>query len=241
MFITSDKCYDNVEWEWGYRETDRLGGKDPYSASKGGAELVIRTFFRVVAARLSRFGSASPGPVTSSAAVTGRPTGWCRTVSAPGPGRDSVDHQQAGSHSPLATRAGAAERLPGAGNGAGGFSGKPSGRSVQLRPDGEKRLFSVAELIRAMQVRWDHVRWEAASAADAAGSTRPALLKLNCDKALHHLAWRPTYGFEETVNATMAWYQSYYGGQIGYAGFQPGADYADYRETARSRQLAWAL
>ena len=42
VLITSDKCYDNVEWPWGYRETDRLGGADPYSASKGAAELVIR-------------------------------------------------------------------------------------------------------------------------------------------------------------------------------------------------------
>ncbi len=44
MFITSDKCYDNVEWEWGYRETDGLGGKDVYSGSKGSAELVIKSY-----------------------------------------------------------------------------------------------------------------------------------------------------------------------------------------------------
>ena len=44
VIITSDKCYDNVEWAWGYRETDRLGGPDPYSASKGAAELVIRSY-----------------------------------------------------------------------------------------------------------------------------------------------------------------------------------------------------
>jgi CDP-glucose 4,6-dehydratase len=44
VFITSDKCYDNVEWVWGYRETDRLGGADPYSASKAGAELAIRSY-----------------------------------------------------------------------------------------------------------------------------------------------------------------------------------------------------
>lgn len=44
VMITSDKAYDNVEWVWGYRETDRLGGKDPYSASKGMAELAIRTY-----------------------------------------------------------------------------------------------------------------------------------------------------------------------------------------------------
>ena len=44
VMITSDKVYDNVEWVWGYRETDRLGGKDPYSASKAMAEIVIRTY-----------------------------------------------------------------------------------------------------------------------------------------------------------------------------------------------------
>ena len=44
VMVTSDKAYDNVEWVWGYRETDKLGGKDPYSASKGMAELAIRSY-----------------------------------------------------------------------------------------------------------------------------------------------------------------------------------------------------
>ena len=44
VMITSDKCYDNVEWIWGYRETYALSGKEPYSASKGGAELMIKTY-----------------------------------------------------------------------------------------------------------------------------------------------------------------------------------------------------
>ena len=43
VLIASDKCYNNLEWVWGYRETDALGGPDPYSASKGAAELVIRS------------------------------------------------------------------------------------------------------------------------------------------------------------------------------------------------------
>ena len=46
IIITSDKCYDNVEWEWGYRETDLLGGPDPYSASKGAAELAIKSHIK---------------------------------------------------------------------------------------------------------------------------------------------------------------------------------------------------
>lgn len=43
VIVTSDKCYDNQEWVWGYRENDRLGGRDPYSASKGCAEIAARS------------------------------------------------------------------------------------------------------------------------------------------------------------------------------------------------------
>jgi CDP-glucose 4,6-dehydratase len=46
VIITSDKCYENVEWVWGYRETDAMGGIDPYSASKGAAELAIHSHIR---------------------------------------------------------------------------------------------------------------------------------------------------------------------------------------------------
>ncbi|KAA0678250.1 CDP-glucose 4,6-dehydratase [Roseomonas genomospecies 6] len=43
--VTTDKCYENNEWVWGYRETDRLGGKDPYSLSKAAAELVAKAYY----------------------------------------------------------------------------------------------------------------------------------------------------------------------------------------------------
>ena len=46
IFITSDKCYFNKEWIWGYRETDEIGGLDPYSGSKGVAELILRSYFK---------------------------------------------------------------------------------------------------------------------------------------------------------------------------------------------------
>ena len=44
VVVTTDKCYENNEWVWGYRETDRLGGHDPYSASKAGSELVAASY-----------------------------------------------------------------------------------------------------------------------------------------------------------------------------------------------------
>ena len=46
IMITSDKCYENVEWLWGYRENDTLGGSDPYSASKACAEHVIQAYYK---------------------------------------------------------------------------------------------------------------------------------------------------------------------------------------------------
>ena len=80
----SDKCYENREWVWGYRESEPMGGHDPYSSSKGCAELVT--------ARLPRARSSTPptrppsparGPATSSAAATGARTACCPTSSAP--------------------------------------------------------------------------------------------------------------------------------------------------------------
>ena len=44
--ITSDKCYENLEWSWGYRETDKLGGSDPYSASKAASEIIVESYIK---------------------------------------------------------------------------------------------------------------------------------------------------------------------------------------------------
>ena len=46
IIITSDKCYENLEWEWGYKETDKLGGADPYSASKATAEIAMQSYVK---------------------------------------------------------------------------------------------------------------------------------------------------------------------------------------------------
>ena len=46
VIITSDKCYENNNWVWGYRENDKLGGKDPYSGSKAAVEILANSYFR---------------------------------------------------------------------------------------------------------------------------------------------------------------------------------------------------
>ena len=59
IYVTSDKCYENVEWVWGYRENDRLGGHDPYSASKAAAEIVFSAYSRSFFTSRPTLGAAS--------------------------------------------------------------------------------------------------------------------------------------------------------------------------------------
>lgn len=59
LFVTSDKCYENVEWIWGYRENDTLGGHDPYSASKAAAEIVFSSYMRSFFAHRDGIGVAT--------------------------------------------------------------------------------------------------------------------------------------------------------------------------------------
>jgi hypothetical protein len=87
VVVTSDKCYENLAWVWGYRETDRLGGHDPYSNSKACAELVTeayrRSFFDGKGAAL--IASCRAGNVIGAA--TGRAIAWCRMPCGPFCGR----------------------------------------------------------------------------------------------------------------------------------------------------------
>ena len=75
--VTSDKCYENREWLWGYRETERMGGHDPYSNSKGCAELVTSAFrdsyFPPIPYTNMELRWQVPGPATQSGAETGPP------------------------------------------------------------------------------------------------------------------------------------------------------------------------
>lgn len=62
LMVTTDKCYDNKEWFWGYRETEAMGGKDPYSASKACAELIVNAY------RSSYFDSSSSSSIATARA-----------------------------------------------------------------------------------------------------------------------------------------------------------------------------
>ena len=72
-----------------------------------------------------------------------------------------------------------------------------------------QQAHSVLELVKQMSKHWDQVRWDDVSGNDGA-PYESGLLKLNCDKALHHLNWQAILSFHETVRMTAEWYCSYY-------------------------------
>lgn len=208
VMITSDKAYDNVEWLWGYRESDRLGGKDPYSASKGMAELAIRSY-------VDSYFRSDDSRVRLAVARAGNVIGggdWAADRIIP----DCVRAWSAGHsvdiRSPRATRPWQHVLEPLSGYlalGASLATGiRSHGEAYNFGPQADQD-FSVGDLIDEMAKHWPDVRWKDASSGHT-GAREATLLKLNCDKAQAELSWRATLRFEETVAMTADWYKHYY-------------------------------
>ena len=208
IMITSDKAYDNVEWVWGYRETDRLGGKDPYSASKGMAELVIRTY-------VESFFNSSDSNVRVGITRAGNVIGggdWAVDRIVPDCMNAWSLNQIVDIRSPQSTRPWQHVLEP-----LSGYLALAAELAVENKFHGEAYNFGpssnqnypVSELIDEMAKYWDHVRWNDVSVAQS-HVHEAGLLKLNCDKALYDLDWRPSMQFSDTVKMTVEWYKYYY-------------------------------
>ncbi|MDO8291955.1 MAG: CDP-glucose 4,6-dehydratase [Gallionella sp.] len=236
VIITSDKCYDNVEWVWGYRETDAMGGPDPYSASKGAAELAIRSHIKSYFPKATskvRIASARAGNVIGGG-------DWAADRIVP----DCVRAWSAGNavdlRNPHSTRPWqhVLEPLSGYLSLAVALSQRPElhGEPFNFGPQAQQN-HSVLELVRQMALRWDQVRWQDVSQS-AAGPYESGLLKLNCDKALHYLRWHAVMGFEDTVNMTAEWYRAYYQ-QPAQIAVTTRSQIEAYTAFARRQGLAW--
>lgn len=202
--ITTDKCYQNNEWVWGYRETDRLGGHDPYSASKAAAELLSASY------RASFFNDPA-GPLLATA----------RAGNVIGGGDWSVDRlipdmvravEANGSleiRSPRSTRPWqhVLESLSGylllgqhllerkaAFADAWNFGPEAIGNRT------------VEDVLSRLAALWPAVRWHMTSQAQP---HEAHLLSLDSTKAHRVLGWQPVWGFEEALRHTADWYRAF--------------------------------
>ncbi len=239
VMITSDKAYDNVEWVWGYRETDRLGGKDPYSASKGMAELAIRSyvesFFNDKDSNV-RIGITRAGNVIGGGDwAVDRIVPDCMEAWSKG---KSVDIR-----SPNATRPWQHVLEP-----LSGYIALAANLSVSSNSHGEAYNFGpssdqnypVSELIDNMAKYWDKVKWNDTS-KDNNHVHEAGLLKLNCDKSLFDLDWHSAMQFDETVKMTVDWYKRYYQNQDQSMYEFTIGQIDEYTKLAKSRNIAWAI
>ena len=210
VLVTSDKSYDNVEWPWGYRETDRLGGPDPYSGSKGAAEIAISSFQR------SFFPKG--GNIKLSIGRAGNVIGggdWSENRIVPdcmkSAGLDKVTQIR----NPNSTRPWqhVLEPLSGYLLLAKNLYENKSihGEAFNFGPSGDLN-FSVKDLIKTMSKDWKNIQWKISRTND--GQKESSLLKLNCDKALHILNWKPKMSFEDSASATVKWYKNFYDSKI---------------------------
>lgn len=237
VIITSDKCYDNVEWVWGYRETDALGGPDPYSASKGAAELAIRSHIK------SYFPKAT-SKVRIAPARAGNVIGggdWATDRIIPDCVKAWSVDTPVELRNPHSTRPWqhVLEPLSGYLCLAMALARQPNlhGEPFNFGPPAQQN-HSVLELVQKMAVYWDQVRWQDVSQASS-GPYESGLLKLNCDKALHQLQWRAVLGFEDTVRMTAEWYRGYYQ-HPGQVAATTRAQIESYWAEARQQGLSWA-
>lgn len=241
VFITSDKCYRNDEWVWGYRETDHLGGSDPYSASKGCAEIIAHSYF-------DSFFADGPACATTRAGNVIGGGDWAQDRIVPDCARAWEAQQPVRIRSPWATRPWQLVLEPLSGYlwlGAFLLNARKGpfpvrGEAYNFGPAADVNN-TVGEVVEALSRYWTGFQSEMDSAGQA-GMKECTLLKLCCDKALAHLAWKASLTFPETIRYTAEWYRSFAEqrdntkalldlslGQI-----------SSYVSTARERGQAWA-
>ena len=241
IMITSDKCYDNVEWEWGYKETDPLGGKDPYSASKGAAELIIKTYYE------SFFKSDNPR-VKICSVRAGNVIGgadWAADRLVPDMFRSWSIGKTVSIRSPHATRPWQHVLEPLSGYLVCGLHLAKdctlNGLSFNFGPDSDQNK-TVLELLNEINLYWNAENQKKLYQIEKNDEFHEAgLLKLNCDRALHVLEWKPTMRFKDTVKFTALWYNSYYNEKhIDMLDFTF-KQILDYQNLAKQKNNKWAI
>jgi CDP-glucose 4,6-dehydratase len=210
VVVTSDKCYENVERDVGYRESDRLGGADAYSASKACAELVVACYRRAFLER------AEP-PLAAASARAGNIIGggdWAEDRIVPDCVRAAVAGKSLRLRSPAAVRPWqhvldallgymllGARLLDGE---------REFAEAWNFGPDaGDPR--TVAQVVaRFLEVWGDGAPPPESAPASASEPAETVQLRLDPSKANERLGWSPRLGFDDAVGWAAEWYRDFY-------------------------------
>ncbi|HEX3999625.1 MAG TPA: CDP-glucose 4,6-dehydratase [Pirellulales bacterium] len=204
VVVTSDKCYENQEWHWGYRETEPLGGHDPYSASKACAELVTAAWRR-------SFLSAERRPIGVATARAGNVLGggdWAEDRIVPDAVRSILAGKPLVVRRPRAIRPWQhvleplhgylmlAERL---------YAEPQRWSSAWNFGPADNDTVAVGELLDRFFAAWGNGAWQAESTE--IGPHEAGLLRLDCSKARSLLGWRMAMDLDDAVAMTADWYR----------------------------------
>ncbi len=211
VMVTTDKVYANREWAYGYREPDRLGGHDPYSASKAAAEIAIASW------RSSFCGSGShqTAHLRIATARSGNVIGggdWAADRIVPDAIRALAAGEPIGVRNPLATRPWQHVLEP-----LGGYLRLAEALRMETDPPSEAFNFGpalasnrpVRELVSTMLSHWPG-SW--LDQRDPGAPHEANLLHLQIDKAHHRLGWQPRWDYSTTVQRTVEWYRQHHQG-----------------------------
>jgi len=204
VVVTTDKCYENQEWAWPYRETDAIGGHDPYSGSKACAEIATSAYYR------SFFQNRGVGIATARAGNVIGGGDWARDRLLPDIVRSLVRGESAPIRCPDSVRPWqhVLEPLGGYMQLAERLHGDPAAfsQAYNFGPDRDSAR-SVSELADIVCQLWGGgSRWHIDSSAKP---HEARLLAVDASKAHADLGWRPRLGLRDALARTLEWYQAF--------------------------------
>ncbi len=235
VIITSDKCYQNVEWLWGYRENDRLGGDDPYSASKACAEIAFHAYMKSFF-----FKENSPRMATVRAGNVIGGGDWSPHRILPDCVRAFSMGESLEIRNPQATRPWQYVLEPLSGYLWLGAKLSQSsflhGESFNFGPNGNT-TYTVKELVETFINYWGEGCWRNNEEAEV--KRENMLLMLSCEKARNLLKWNTILSFEESLQMTAEWYKAFYDGGVDMYSFSL-SQIEFYTTLACKRGMRWA-
>jgi CDP-glucose 4,6-dehydratase len=204
VVVTTDKCYENKEWEQGYNETDRLGGHDPYSASKAAAELVAASY-------RSAFFHEESSPLLATARAGNVIGGgdWSEDRLLPDLVRALVSGDPLEIRSPQATRPWqhVLESLSGyLLLGQKLLEGRREfAQAWNFGPEPDDNR-TVADVLARLKSHWPELEWKV---TDHPRPHEAGLLYLDSAKARVQLGWQPVWSLDQALTVTADWYRAY--------------------------------